>query len=118
MHVVTIDRDAAFIAARAAQMTIEQATCGWPPDVARSAHKAAADTVAAVLAALKEAPTSAARRKGLRNALCSALELAAICDIALAYGLGNARVHESLRCASRTLSMLGMSFHATAAGRD
>lgn len=63
-------------------------------------------------------PTSAARRKSLRNALCFALELAAICDIAIAHGLGSAQVQESLRCASRALSMLGLSFHATAAGCD
>ena len=118
MLVETLDRNAAYVAARIALETVRDATAAWPPDVARSATKAAGETVVAVVEALRHEPTSAARRKSLRNALCFALELAAICDIAIAHGLGSAQVQESLRCASRALSMLGLSFHATAAGCD
>lgn len=118
MFVETLDRNAAYVAARTAAQTIRDATTQWPPDVARTANKVASDVVVAVLDALREDPTSAARRKLLRGAVCHALELAAICDIAIAHGLKSAQVEESLRCASRTLSLLGMSFHATAAGCD
>ena len=118
MHVETLDRNAAYVAARLALETVRAATASWPPDVARSANRAAGETVVAVVEALREEPTSAARRKSLRSAVCHALELAAICDIAIAHGLRTAQVEDSLRCASRTLSMLGMSFHATAASCD
>jgi len=118
MLVESLERNAAYMAARVAFETIRDATASWPPEVARDANRAASDTVVRVLEALREQPTSAARRKSLRGALCNALELAAICDIAIAHGLGNAQVEESLRCASRALSMIGLSFHATAAGCD
>ena len=118
MFVETLDRNAAYVAARAAAETVRSATNGWPPDVARTANKVAGDIVVAILEALREEPTSPARRKSLRGAVCHALELAAICDIAIAHGLRTAQVEETLRCASRTLSLLGMSFHATAAGCD
>lgn len=116
MLVEQFDRNAAFISARATYETIRDATKGWPPEVARTAHKSAGDVVVALVEALREDPTSPERRKCLRAALCHALELAAICDIAIKHGLKTAQVEESLRCASRTLSLLGMSFHATAAG--
>lgn len=118
MNIETLDRNAAYVAARTAQVAIRDATRGWPSDVARCANKLAFDTVTAVVESLKHGPTSAERRKSLRGALCSALELAGICDIATSHGLGSVALEESLRATSRTLSMLGMSFHATAAGID
>jgi hypothetical protein len=118
MQVDIMERDAAYVAARTALRTIQQASKAWPPEIATHANKAASDTVDAILDAFTKEPTSAARRKSLRGAVCSALELAAICDIALAYGLRTEALEDSLRCASRTLSMLGMSFHASATRRD
>lgn len=118
MHVEALDRNAAYVAARTALTAIREASSSWPPDVANCAKRAASETIAAVVEALGHDPTSPERRKSLRGAVCNALALAAICDIAMLHGLRTAEVEESLRCASRTLSMLGMSYHATAAGID
>jgi hypothetical protein len=114
MTVESAERNAAYVAARATVATIGTATRRWPPDVARWARRAAYNALASIIDALGRHPTSAARRTSLRGALCNVLELAAICDVAMAHGLRDAQVEEALRCASRTLSMLGMSFHATA----
>ena len=118
MNVEALERNAAYVAARATVQTLQEACRTWPADVARCARQAADETLASVIDAVGKQPTSAARRKSLRGALCNALELAAICDIAMAHGLRSAELEETLRCASRTLSMLGLSFHATATAID
>lgn len=102
------------MAARAAEQTILEATRGWPREVAYAARSAAGDMVAAIDESLACEHT-ATRRKSLRAALWYALELASLCDVAMAHGLKSAAVGEALRCASRTLSMIGLAFHATVA---
>jgi len=112
MHVEEYDRYAAYAAARSALEAIHRTTGAWPAEVADTARRAAAAVVSAISEALGYAPTSPGRRRCLRGALANALELAAICDIARGHGLGD---DESLRCAGRTLSLLGLSYQATAA---
>jgi hypothetical protein len=118
MLVERLDRNAAYISAREAVAKVRHATAAWPPDVARCANRAATDTVVALVEALRHEPTSPERRTRLRDAVVHVLELAGICDLAIAHGLRSEEIVESLRSASRTLSLLGMSFHATAAGSD
>ena len=68
--------------------------------------------------AIDHEPTSAARRMCLRDAIVEALMLASLCDMASSHGLTSAELDESLRHASRTISMLGLSYHATAQADD
>jgi len=115
MQVEEFDRSAAYVAAKGALDVVQRVTGGWPSEVAQSARRCASDMVAAIAESLEHAETSSARRRCLRGALCNAIELAAICDVARAHGLG---CEESLRCAGRTLSLLGLSYHATSIAND
>jgi hypothetical protein len=115
MQLEEFDRSAAYVAAKSALEVVQQITGGWPSEVASSAKRCATDMVAAIAESLEHGETSSARRRALRGALCNAIELAAICDIARAHGL---RCDESLRCAGRTLSLLGLSYHATSIANE
>ena len=115
---ITHDRFAAYSSAQSALRAILRATCAWPADLAATAKSTANNMLAKTAEAADHAPTSAARRKCLRDALVDALVLAGMCDIAAAHGIANDDLDDSLRHASRTISMLGMSFHATAAVND
>lgn len=66
--------------------------------------------VAAIAQSLDYPPTSAARRRCVRNAIGNAIELSALTDVARAQGLAMA---ESMQAAGRTMSLLGFAFHAT-----
>jgi len=114
MAVESPERNAAYTAARATLQSLGLATRAWPREIAELAKGAADRSLGAIVEALARHPTSAARRQSLRRAMFLSLELTAVLDVAMAQGLGNAAMEEALRCASRTLSMLGMSFHATA----
>jgi hypothetical protein len=114
----TLDRFAAYTSARDALASIQRATSAWPPDLAREATSVATKMTTKTAEAIDLDPTSAARRKCLREAICEALVLASICDLAMSHGMTSSELDESLRYASRTISMLGMSFHATAAAHD
>ncbi len=107
------ERNAALAAAQRAHEEVVRASARWPGEIAKEARRRAEDMLASISAALEHAATSAARRRGLRGALANALELATICDVAHAHGVG---VLDAARCTSRTLSMLGLSYHASALG--
>jgi hypothetical protein len=115
---ITLDRFAAYSSACSALSAIQRATAAWPPDLATHAQATATNIVTKTAEAIEQEPTSAARRKYLREAIVDALMLASICDLASAHGLTSRDLDESLRHASRTISMLGMSFHATSAAED
>lgn len=115
---ITLERFAAYASARDALFSIQRATSAWPPDLAARARTTATNIIARTAEANDQEPTSAARRSCLREALAEALLLAAICDLASARGLTSDDLDESLRHASRTISMLAMSFHATATADD
>jgi hypothetical protein len=113
---VHVDRFAAYTSARSALASIERATTAWPPDLAAIAHATASKVIAKTALAIDKEPRSPERRTCLREALVDALVLASFCDIAAAHGHSSEELDESLRHASRTISMLGMSFHATSSG--
>lgn len=115
---ITLERYAAYSSARDALQAIQRATSAWPPELAAQATTTASNIITKTAEAIEQEPTSPARRKCLREAMCEALVLASICDIASAHGLTSADLDDSLRHASRTVSMLGMSYHATAAAID
>jgi hypothetical protein len=112
------DRFAAYASARNALAAIQRATSAWPPDLAAHAHSTAANIITKTAQAIDHEPTSPARRKCLRDAIVDALVLASICDLAASHGLTSTDLDDSLRHASRTVSMLALSFHATSAATD
>jgi hypothetical protein len=116
--VITLERFAAYAAARDALVAIQRATSAWPPDLAERARTTATNIIAKTAEANDKEPTSAARRLCLREAIVDALLLAAMCDLATSRGLTSDDLDDSLRHASRTISMLAMSFHATATAND
>jgi energy-converting hydrogenase A subunit M len=113
MNVETLDRSAAYVAAKSALDVVQRVTGGWPTEVAEPAQRCARDMVASIAESLEHGEISPARRRCLRGAILNAIELAAICDIARAHGLGS---EDSLRSAGRALSLLGLSYHATSLG--
>jgi hypothetical protein len=115
IQVDELERSAALAAAQRAHEEIQRASNQWPSEIAREARKRADDMIAALSSALEQEATSPGRRRSLRGALAYALELATICDVAHAHGVA---VLDSLRCTSRTLSMLGLTYHAAAIGAD
>ena len=117
MMISNIDRFAAYASARSALGAIQRIN-GWPRELSDEAQKSANNIITNTAQAIDHEPTSAERRRCLRIAICHALELAAICDIASKHGLTSAALTETLRHTSRTISMLGLSFHATAAADD
>jgi hypothetical protein len=105
-----LERSAAYVAARAMLEVIRSVTITWPADLARLARERAARMTAAIAQSLAYPPTSAARRRCVRNAIGNAIELSAITDVARAQGLAMAA---SMQPAGRTMSLLGFAFHAT-----
>lgn len=106
LTIETMDHTAAIAAAKTAFDLVQKAT--WPNELARPAKQCARDMLASITESLGHG--SASRRRCLRNALLNAIELAAICDIARAHGLGS---DDSLPLASKALSLIGMTYHAT-----
>jgi hypothetical protein len=105
-----LERSAAYVAASSVLELIRTATTTWPTDLAQAARQRAAAMVAAIAQSLDYPPTSAARRRCVRNAIGNAIELSALTDVARAQGLAMA---ESMQAAGRTMSLLGFAFHAT-----
>lgn len=116
--VITHDRYAAYSSARDAFEAIRRAASAWPRELAEEAERTATNVIIKTAKAIEQEPTSAERRRCLRDAMCDALVLASLCDLASKHGLTSKDLDETLRHASRTVSMLGMSFHATAACWD
>ncbi|HUS31478.1 MAG TPA: hypothetical protein VMZ53_23395 [Kofleriaceae bacterium] len=115
MNIESIDRSAAYVAAKSAVDVVQKITGGWPSEVAEPAKRCAQNLLSAISEALEHGETTASRRRCLRGALLNAIELAAICDIARAHGLVT---EQSLQSTGRTLSLLGMSYHATSVANE
>ncbi len=58
-------------------------------------------------------PASAGRRRCLRDAITSAIGIAAAVDIARTAGFGDAELHDVQRVAGRLVALLAMFLHAT-----
>jgi hypothetical protein len=110
-----LERSAAYVAARSVLQQIHQLTVNWPTGIGKPARERADAMAAAIAQSLQYPPTSAARRRCLRNAIGNAIELSALCDVARAQGLS---LDDSMRSAGRTMSLLGLAFHATHVSDD
>ncbi len=113
-----LERFAAYASARDALIAIQRATSAWPPEIAEHARATASNILLKTAEAIEHEPTSVARRTCLRDAIVEALMLASLCDMASSHGIASQELEESLRHTSRTISMLGMSYHATATVDD
>lgn len=110
VSVEVLERSAAYVAARSVLELIRQVTRTWPTDLAQVARQRAAAMTAAIAQSLEHPPTSAVRRRCIRNAIGNAIELSAITDVARAQGL---KMEDSMQSAGRAMSLLGFAFHAT-----
>ena len=108
----SLDRCAAFVAARAALIGVQRTAAGWPDTLADRARRAAADTMQGTAEAISHAHGSAGRRRCLRDALTSAIGVTASVDVARTMGLGDAQLDHVQRLAGRTVALLGMFLHA------
>ena len=108
----SLDRCAAYVAARAALVAVQRVAAGWPDTLAEQARRAAADTMHVIAEAISHGVGTAGRRRCLRDALTSALSVAASVDVARAMGFGDTELDEAQRTAGRTVALLGMFLHA------
>jgi hypothetical protein len=107
-----IDRCVAYAAARDALEAVHRAL--WPVELGDQARRAALETVMVTAESLSHAPATPARRRCVRSAISTAIELAAVCDIARAMGIEDIELDEAQRLSSRAIAMLGLLFHASA----
>jgi hypothetical protein len=121
----SLDRCAAYVAARALLVAVERVTGSsgsWPPGLAVRARRAAMAAVELTAEATAHGPASAGRRRCLRDAITSAIGIAAAVDIARTAGLGDAELvefvelaelHDVQRVAGRLVALLAMFLHAS-----
>lgn len=108
-----LERSAAYNEARRTRDVMTRAK--WPPELARPAALYACAALDALTQSFDHGPTTAARRRCLRNALLAALELTTLCDIARAQELAS---DEPIQCATRMLSLISMAYQATCVPDD
>jgi len=109
----TLDRCAAYVAARAALAEIQRTVERWPSELADHARLCALATVMTTADSVDHAPTSAGRRRCVRAALAAAIELSTAFEIARALGHGDAALDRASHDAGRTIAMLGLYLHAS-----
>jgi len=108
-----MDRCAAYVAARGALAAVARAAPGWPEVLAAQARDAAICAVMTTAQSLGHPSASAARRRCLRDALASAIELAATCDVVRATGVAGHDTERAQRMAGRSIALLGLLLHAS-----
>jgi hypothetical protein len=111
-----LERCAAYVAAQGALAAVHHVGDAWPAELASRAQRAAIEAVMTTAEGIAHAHGSPARRRCLRAALASAIALAATVDVARALGIEDPRLDDAQRRCGRAIAMLGMFFHASAAG--
>ncbi len=111
----SLDRCAAYVAARMALIAVQRIAGSWPDELAERARDAAADTLHVTAQATSHGHASAGRRRCLRDALTSAIRVVESVDAARAMGFGDAELDHAQRTAGRTVALLGMFLHANTA---
>ena len=109
-----LDRCAAYVATRGALEAVHRASTVWPDELAEHAKRAAIDTVMTTAESLSFDHGTSARRRCVRAAITTAIELAAACDVARAMGLANGELERAQRHAGRAVALLGLLFHSSA----
>ena len=111
----TLDRCAAYVAARAALVAVNRVVGSWPERLADEARRAAVDAMMITAEGIGFTHGTAGRRRCLRDAITRAVSVAATVDVARAMGFGDDDLDHAERMAGRSLALLGMFFHANAA---
>ncbi len=111
---VSLDGCAAYVAAREALDALQSAANGWPAPLAERARQAAVDTLTTTAEGIHFQQGSAGRRRCLRDALGSAIRMAASIDVARTLGFSDDDLEHTQRLAGRAIALLGMFFHANA----
>jgi hypothetical protein len=109
----SLERCAAYVAARAALDAVQRVSGAWPADLAGHTERAALDAVNVTAVAITHKPGSADRRSCLRDAITRALHVAGFIDAAGTMGFGAARLDDVQRLAGRSIALLGMLLHAS-----
>ena len=108
----SLDRCAAYVAARGALIAVQRAATSWPHSLGDRARHGAIDTMQLTAEAISHGPATAGRRRCLRDAIATALGVAATIDIVHALGYGGHEIVEAQRVTGRTVALLGMLLHA------
>lgn len=108
----SLERCAAYVAARIVLTEVQQAATRWPEALRHRARRAALDTVQLTAQATSHGHDSAGRRQCLREAITTALGVAAAVDAARAMGYGGDDLVELQRVTGRAIALLGMFLHA------
>ena len=111
----SLERCAAYVAARTALIAVQRIAHGWPDALADRARRSAADTMHVTVEAISHGPSTAGRRRCLRDALTSAIGVAASVDVARAMGYDDAELDQLQRTVGRVVALLGMFLHANTA---
>ena len=107
----SLDCCSAYVASRDALDAVHRAAAAWPDEIAAQVREAAVAMIMLTAEALGHEASTAGRRRCLREALSSALLLAASLDVARAMALPD---DAAQRLAGRAIAMLGMFLHANA----
>lgn len=107
----SLDCCSAYVASRDALDAVHRAAATWPDGLAATVREAAVETIMQTAEALGHEAGTAGRRRCLREALASAIALAATLDVARAMALPD---DAAQRLAGRAIAMLGMFLHANA----
>jgi len=111
----SLDRCAAYVAARAALIAVQRAAADWPMSLADRARHGATDTLELTARAISHDPASAGRRHCLREAITTALGVTATVDAARAMGFCGDGLIDVQRVTGRTVALLSMLLHASTA---
>jgi len=108
----SLERCAAYVAARAVLTVVQGAATRWPEALRHRARHGALDTLQLTAQAAGHGHDSAGRRHCLREAIITALGVAATVDAARTMGYDGDELVELQRATGRTIALLGMFLHA------
>lgn len=108
----SLERCAAYVAARATLEAVQRASGSWPVELAEQAQRAALDTVHVTAVAVTYDFGTKDRRSCLRDAIACAVAVGALVDAAASLGFHTATLGELRHQAGRSVAMLAMFLHA------
>lgn len=109
----SLERCAAYVAARATRTAIQRAIVRWPESLADRTRRAAVAAMEITAQSLTHDRLSVGRRRCLRDAINAAVEVASLLDLARAMGFATHDLDELQRLAGRSIALLAMLLHAT-----
>jgi hypothetical protein len=108
----TLERCAAFVAARSALDCVQRAGRGWPSSLAERARHEASEALRGTAEATTYRHATTDRRRWLRHALTRAVGVTDAVDRARELGFDDDELDELQRLAGRTVALLAMFLHA------